>query len=449
MTIQASPPTAAIILAAGKGTRMKSTLPKVMHEIAQLPMLGHVLKSAKNAGLSPIVVVIAPEMDNVANFARNHGALIAVQAQQLGTGHAVLCAKEALQHFSGDFMVLYGDTPLITPDTLQDLKNTLHTDQHTTLAVLGFEPDEPGAYGRLIMNDDDTLERIVEARDASEEEATTTLCNSGVMALRGSVAWDVLGSIRNSNSKGEYYLTDAVAIMNNQGMRARVVHADADEVMGVNSRIELAQAEAVFQYRMRTQMMEQGVTLRDPDTVYFAHDTQIAPDCIIEQHVVFGTGVSLDAHSIVKAFSYVEGSAIGEHAHIGPFARLRPGNQFADHVKIGNFVEVKKSTLAHGAKVNHLSYIGDTSVGENANIGAGTITCNYDGLQKYQTIIGAGAFIGSNSALVAPVVIGSGAIVAAGSVITSDVSPDALALGRAQQSEKLGWAAEFKKKRSS
>ena len=448
MTTTPPIPTAAIILAAGKGTRMKSSLPKVMHPVAHEPMLGHVLHTAKEAGLSPIVVVISEAMESVEPFITSHGAKVVYQREQLGTGHAVLCAKDALHGFEGNITVLYGDTPLITPQTILNLQECLLADAHTAVAVLGFEPDDAASYGRLVVNSERLLERIVEARDATDDELDIGLCNSGVIALRGNVVWDVLAKIGNENAKGEYYLTDAVAIANASGMRARVVMADAEEVIGVNSRTELAEVEAIFQDRMRIALMESGVTMQDPTTVYFAADTQIAPDCIIEPNVVFGPGVAIGTGSVIRAFSHIEGTVIGEHAAIGPFARLRPGNNFADHVKIGNFVEVKKSELESGAKINHLSYIGDASVGEKANIGAGTITCNYDGYKKYRTVIGREAFIGSNSALVAPVVVGEGAMVGAGSVITEDVAPDSLALARTRQEHKDTWAKSFRDKQA-
>lgn len=448
MTSHPAIPTAAVILAAGKGTRMKSSLSKVMHPVAHEPMLGHVLRTAKQAGLSPIVVVISESMESVADYIASHGASVVYQTEQLGTGHAVLSTKGALQGFEGNITVLYGDTPLITPDTVLNLQESLLADAHTAVAVLGFTPEDAGSYGRLVVDEDDMLERIVEAKDASEEEREIDLCNSGVIALRGSVVWDVLGKIGNTNAKQEYYLTDAVGIVNALGMRARVVMAEEEEVIGVNSRMELAEVEAIFQDRMRTHMLDAGVTLQDPTTVYFAADTQIASDCVVEPNVVFGPGVAIGTGTIIKAFSHIEGTVIGEHASIGPFARLRPGNNFGDHVKIGNFVEIKKSEIEAGAKISHLSYIGDASVGEDANIGAGTITCNYDGYKKYRTVIGREAFIGSNTALVAPVVIGEGAMVGAGSVITEDVAPDALALTRSRQENKETWAREFRTKQT-
>jgi len=439
-------PTAAIILAAGKGTRMQSSLPKVMHEIARKPMIGHVISTALAAGLKPVTLVVAPEMASVVSYANSLADPVheVQQTEQLGTGHAVLCARKALEKFDGNLMVLYGDTPLITAETLTRLQECLLADAHTAVAVLGFTPPNAGSYGRLIVNSERTLERIVEAKDATPEELKTTLCNSGVIALRGNVAWRLLERIENTNAKEEYYLTDVVAIARAEGFTARVVEADADEVMGVNSRVELAQAEAIFQTRKRHEIMLSGVTLHAPETVFFSHDTSIAPDTVIEPNVVFGEGVAVGSRAHIKGFCHIEGSVIGDGAIIGPFARLRPGTNLGAKVRIGNFVEIKKSEIEDGAKVNHLSYIGDASVGENANIGAGTITCNYDGYHKYRTVIGREVFIGSNTALVAPVTVGDGAMVAAGSVITDDIAPDALALARTRQEQKEDWARSFR-----
>jgi bifunctional UDP-N-acetylglucosamine pyrophosphorylase/glucosamine-1-phosphate N-acetyltransferase len=439
-------PTAAIILAAGKGTRMQSALPKVMHEVAQLPMVGHVIKTAQAAGLGPITLVVSPEMATVTVFAQTLADDVREvhQTEQLGTGHAVLCAKKSLETFDGNLMILYGDTPLITAETITKLQECLLADARTAVAVLGFTPPDAGSYGRLIMNAERTLERIVEAKDANASELKVTLCNSGVIALRGNIAWEMLERIENNNAKGEYYLTDVVAIARAAGYTARVVEADADEVLGVNSRVELAQAEAIFQARKRHEIMLSGVTLQSPDTVYFSHDTSIAPDTLVEPNVVFGEGVAVGSRAHIKAFCHIEGSVIGDDTIVGPFARLRPGTNLGAKVRIGNFVEIKKSEIEDGAKVNHLSYIGDATVGENANIGAGTITCNYDGYHKYRTVIGREVFIGSNTALVAPLTVGDGAMVAAGSVITEDIAPDALALARTRQEQKEDWARSFR-----
>ena len=445
--MSASPtPTAAIILAAGKGTRMKSRLPKVLHKVAGLPMVGHSVTQALKAGCAPIAVVTAPGMDDVAKTVRNIGGEIdiATQKEQLGTAHAVLAARHVLGELEGNLLVLYGDTPLLTADTITRILAALEEDTSCAVAVLGFIPDDPGAYGRLVLGDDGSLARIVEAKDASDEELAIELCNSGVIALRGKTAWELLKQIDNKNAKGEYYLTDVVALARKAGYRAVAVEADPDEVLGVNSRNELAVAEAIFQYRARQAHMEAGVTLIDPDSTFFSTDTQIAPDVLIEPNVYFGPGVSIASGAHIKAFSHIEGATIGANTVVGPFARLRPGTVLGDEVKVGNFVEIKQSDIAAGAKISHLSYIGDATVGAEANIGAGTITCNYDGYHKHRTVIGREVFIGSNTALVAPVIIGDGAMVAAGSTITEDVAPDALALARTRQSEKADHAKQFR-----
>lgn len=441
-------PTAAIILAAGKGTRMKSELPKVMHKIAGRAMVGHVMHTALDAGLSPLTLVVAPGMHTVRSYASSvdEVAQFAIQEEQLGTGHAVLCAKDSLNGFEGNLLVLYGDTPLITQQTITNLLETLTADAKCAVAVLGFRPNDPAEYGRLIMAENGTLERIIEARDATAEEKHITLCNSGVIALRGNVAWGLLSKIDNENKKGEYYLTDVVAIARSAGFTARVVEASAQEVLGVNSRVELAQAEAAIQQRLRTVHMENGVTLLAPETTYFSADTRIGQDVIIEPNVFFGTDVVIGDNVHIKASSHIEGCVIGNHAHVGPFARLRPGTNLGEGAKIGNFVEIKKSEIEAGAKISHLSYIGDATVGVDANIGAGTITCNYDGYQKYRTVIGRDTFIGSNTALVAPVTVGDGAMIAAGSVITQDIEADALGVARTRQEQKQDWAKVFREK---
>jgi bifunctional UDP-N-acetylglucosamine pyrophosphorylase/glucosamine-1-phosphate N-acetyltransferase len=439
-------PTAAIILAAGKGTRMQSNTPKVMHQIGHKPMLGHVIDTAKQAGLAPITVVCADGMSQIENYAQEHDAGIAIQQNQLGTGDAVLSAENSLKQFEGNLLVLYGDTPLISAATLHHMLDCLKNDANTAAVVLGFTPDDAGSYGRLLVNADNILERIIEAHEASDAELAITFCNAGVMALRGNIAWDILHAIDNKNAKQEFYLTDAIEIIRKKGLRARAVAAKTYEVMGVNSKTELAQAEAVFQTKKREMMMASGVTLQDPTSVYFAHDTSVAADCIIEPNVFFGEGVAIGARCHIRAYSHIEGAVIGVDSVIGPFARLRAGTNISEKVRIGNFVEIKKSEIDTGAKVSHLSYIGDASIGEGANIGAGTITCNYDGYNKYRTMIGAQVFIGSNSALVAPLTIGDGAMVAAGSVITENIAPDALALARTRQEQKETWARAFRDK---
>lgn len=439
-------PLAAVILAAGKGTRMKSQRPKVLHPVAGQPMLAHVVKLALDVGAAPIALVTAPGMEDVAALARDVAGDVdvAIQREQLGTGHAVLAARAALGELEGPLLVLYGDTPLLTRATVEALLEALAADSRCAVAVLGFTPDDPGAYGRLVVGEDGTLTKIVEAKDASDDELAIELCNAGVMALRGTVAWTLLSQIKNENAKKEYYLTDVVALARAAGHLAVAVEGDADEVLGVNSREELAVAEAIFQYRARRMHMENGATLIDPDSVFFAADTRVGRDVLIEPNVFFGPGVSVGDGAHIKAFSHIEGAAIGAECVVGPFARLRPGTVLAEDVKVGNFVEIKKSDIASGAKISHLSYIGDATVGAEANIGAGTITCNYDGYAKHTTLIGRDVFIGSNTALVAPVVVGDGAIVAAGSVITEDVAPDALVLARSRQQSKEDWAKDFR-----
>ena len=448
MKKKATIPTAAIVLAAGKGTRMKSTWPKVLHPVAGVPMVGHVVSNALAAGLAPIALVVAPGMDNVIDTARNIAGEVDVgyQREQLGTAHAVLAAKDALVNFDGNLLVLYGDTPLISVETMQNVLAALEEDASCAVAVLGFIKDEPNAYGRLVLDDEGQLARIVEVKEATSEELEIPLCNSGVMGLKGAVAWKLLAKIKNDNAKGEYYLTDIVELARAAGYKAVAVEGDEDEVLGVNARSELAVAEAIFQYRARQKHMANGVTLVDPDSVYFAPDTQIGADTLIEPNVFFGPGVTIAEGAHIKAFSHIEGARIGKGTVVGPFARLRPGATLGEQVKVGNFVEIKQADVRKGAKISHLSYIGDALVGEEANIGAGTITCNYDGYNKAKTTIGKDTFIGSNSALVAPVTVGDGAIVAAGSVITKDVAPDALVLARSHQEEKAGWAKEFRSK---
>ena len=438
----------ALILAAGKGTRMKSSLPKVLHEIAGVPMVGHVIARALDIGAAPIALVVGPGMESLVEIAFEIGGDIdiAIQKEQLGTAHAVLAAKPVLGEIEGNLLILYGDTPLMTTETLERLLEALNDDPKCAVAVLGFVPDDAGDYGRLVEAEDGTLERIVEAREANEDELAIPLCNSGVMAIRGAVAWKLLAKVGNANAKGEYYLTDVVALAKELGYFAMAVEGDADEVRGVTSREELAVAEAIFQYRARKMHMDNGVTLIDPDSVFFAADTVLGRDVIIEPSVFFGSDVTIGDGVHIKAFSHIDGAVVGDNVVIGPFARLRPGTNLGDDVRIGNFVEIKQSAVAAGAKISHLSYVGDSTVGAGANIGAGVITCNYDGFNKHRTIIGRDVFVGSNSALVAPVSIGDGAMVAAGSTITDDVAADALVVARQPQEVKLDWAKEFRAK---
>ena len=361
---------------------------------------------------------------------------------RLGTGHAVLCAKTPVEGFDGNIAVLYADTPLITSATLESVFQDLESGSN--VSVLGFEPDDPGAYGRLIETNGE-LEAIVEAKEASPEQLAVRLCNSGVIAASASHMFSALDRVGNDNAKGEYYLTDIVEILRNDGLTARVVRASADEVLGVNSRVDLAEAERCFQDRMRKRMMENGVTLRDPETVYFSYDTSIEQDAEVGAHVVFGPEVSVAADAVIHPYCHLEGTVVGKGAQIGPFARLRPGTVMGENSKAGNFVETKKAKIGKGSKINHLSYIGDAVVGEKVNIGAGTITCNYDGYFKHVTTIEDGVFVGTNSSLVAPVTLGAGSFLGSGGVITKNVPPDALALARPDQVNKEGWASRYHK----
>lgn len=437
---------AAIILAAGQGTRMKSELPKVLHQVAGRPMIDWSIALARAVGCEDIVVVCSPSGDAVkAHVTEQLGAgAVAIQDPPLGTGHAVRCAADALADFSGDVVVLYGDTPLISADAVERLFSELAVG--VSVGVLGFDAADPGAYGRLIHNDSGGLDAIIEAKEASPEQLAVTLCNSGVMAARRETMFSLLSHVTNDNAKGEYYLTDIVALARGSGQRCAAVTCDEAEVLGVNSRVELAEAEAAYQIQKRQEMLRDGVTLVAPETVYFAYDTEIAPDVIIEPHVVFGPGVTVARGSRIRAFSHLEGAQIGPQSEIGPYARLRPGTVLESGAKIGNFVEVKKTRIGAGAKANHLAYLGDGEVGANANIGAGTIFCNYDGFQKYTTRVGVGAFVGSNSSLVAPVVIGAGAYVGSGSVITKDVEPNSLVVARGRAVAKPNWATQFRDK---
>jgi bifunctional UDP-N-acetylglucosamine pyrophosphorylase/glucosamine-1-phosphate N-acetyltransferase len=436
---------AAIILAAGKGTRMKSALPKVMHRIAGRSMVGHVL--ANLAPLQPdrVAVVVAPDMDLVKREVAP--APVAIQAEQLGTGHAVRSAREALGAFAGTVLILFGDTPFVSTATLQKLVERRAAKDEPAVVVLGMRPADAGAYGRLVLDRQGNLERIVEFKEATATERAINLCNSGVMAVDGTILWTLLDLIRNDNAKGEYYLTDIVALARADGRECAVVEAPESELLGVNSRAELAMAEALYQDQRRVAVMEEGATLLDPKTVYFTADTKLGRDVVVGPHVVFGPGVIVADNVDIRAFCHIEGANIAEGAVIGPFARLRPGTEIGAEAHIGNFVEVKNSVIGAGAKANHLSYLGDADVGPKSNIGAGTITCNYDGFLKARTDIGAEAFIGSNSALVAPVKIGAGAIVGAGSVITRDVEADAIAVARGEQVSRAGRAREFRAQR--
>ncbi len=420
---------------------MKSARHKVLHPIAGKAMLLHLLDSLQSLAPARMVVVVGSAREQVETAVAARNVSVAVQSPQLGTGHAVLQAKDALSDFDGDILVLFGDAPLVTAATMRRLQAALGSD--VAAVVLGFRPDDAGAYGRVIATAG-IITKMVEYKDATPAERAETLCNSGLMLVRAADLWPLLARVGNANAAGEYYLPDIIGLLIGDGRTARVIETDPDEVAGVNSRAELAALEARWQARRRIAAMADGVTLIDPGSVFFAHDTAVARDVTIEPFVVFGPGVNIASGTTIRAHSHIEGAVIGEDCDIGPFARLRPGTVLATGVKIGNFVETKKAAFAAGAKANHLSYIGDASIGAKANIGAGTITCNYDGYFKYKTVIGAGAFIGSNSALVAPVNIGDGAIVAAGSTITADVGANALALVRPEQQHKPGWAAAFR-----
>jgi bifunctional UDP-N-acetylglucosamine pyrophosphorylase/glucosamine-1-phosphate N-acetyltransferase len=437
-------PLAAIILAAGMGTRMKSDLHKVLHPIAGRAMLLHLVDSFADAGAERQVVVVGARRDQVEAAVAPLGATIAAQDEQLGTAHAALMAKEALAGFDGIAIIAFGDTPFLRAETITRLAAQLDGEDAPRIAVLGFRPDDAKAYGRIIADADGAVAKMVEYKDASDAERQVDLCNSGVTAVRARDLWPLLERVGNENAAGEYYLPDIVMLALADGDRAVVVETDADEVIGINSRAELAYAEERWQVARRARAMNDGATLTAPGTVWFAHDTVVGRDVTIGQNVVFGPGVRVADHATIHAFCHIEGAQVGAHAEVGPYARLRPGAVMEARSKVGNFVEMKKAVLGEGAKANHLSYLGDAEIGAGANIGAGTITCNYDGFFKHRTVIGAGAFIGSNSALVAPVTIGEGAIVGAGAVVTQDVEPEALALVRPAQTAMPGWAARFR-----
>jgi len=438
--------TALCILAAGKGTRMRSDMPKVLHQVAGLPLLGHALRSGDGCAPSRVVVVTGHQSERVADAARAMApdATCIEQSPQLGTGHAVQMAAPALAGFEGDVFVLFADTPLIRSETLEAMLAARR--DGAQVIVLGFEAMVPGGYGRLILDDAGGLDRIVEAKEASADELTVTLCNSGVMCVPGPVLFRLLDRVTNDNAKGEYYLTDIVGLARAEGLSCAVVQCDEEETLGVNSRVDLAAAEAAWQARARLEAMENGVTMPAPDTVLLAHDTRIGRDAVIEPHVVFGPGVTVEGGAVIRAFSHLEGCTIASGAVIGPYARLRPGAEIGEDAKIGNFVEVKAARFGKGAKANHLTYVGDAEVGAGANIGAGTITCNYDGVLKHRTVIGEGAFIGSNTALVAPVSIGAGAMIGAGSTVNQDIEADALGLTRAPLEVRPEFASKLRAK---
>jgi bifunctional UDP-N-acetylglucosamine pyrophosphorylase/glucosamine-1-phosphate N-acetyltransferase len=437
-------PFAAVILAAGKGTRMKSALHKVLHPIAGRPMLASLLDSVDALSPAAKIVVVGSGRDQVEPVAARHGAKVALQEPQLGTGHAVQQAEGLLSGFDGDVLVLYGDVPLVTRATMARMLERLHEADAPAAVVLAFRPDDALSYGRVITDAAGMIDKMVEYKDANEAERAVTLCNSGLLAMRASDLWSLLARVGNDNAAGEYYLPDVVMLAAADGRRSAMIEAEPWEVAGINSRGELAAVEAAWQQRRRAQVMADGATLIAPETVWFAHDTVIGRDVTIEPNVFFGPGAAIGDGVVIHGFSHIEGATVAPGAEIGPFARLRPGAEIGAKAKVGNFVEIKKARLGEGAKANHLSYIGDADVGAGANIGAGTITCNYDGFLKYRTMIGEGAFVGSNSALVAPVTIGAAAIVGAGSVVTSDVAAGALGVARARLEVKPGWATRFR-----
>ncbi|MFC6687256.1 bifunctional UDP-N-acetylglucosamine diphosphorylase/glucosamine-1-phosphate N-acetyltransferase GlmU [Jhaorihella thermophila] len=427
-----------IILAAGKGTRMNSDLPKVLHPIGQAPMLAHAMRAGAALDPERIVVVAGHGADAVTKAARDIDDRVDVvlQEEQLGTAHAVAQARPALDGFDGDVVVLYGDTPFLRPETLERMAAAR---AHHDVIVLGFDAADPGRYGRLVMNGD-TLERIVEFKDASDEERRISFCNSGLMAADAATLFDLISQVGNDNAAGEYYLTDVVELARARGLSVTAIACDEAETLGVNSRTELAAAEAAFQARARAALMENGVTLMAPETVFLSLDTVIGRDAVVEPNVVFGPGVTVESGARIRAFSHLEGCHVSRGAIIGPFARLRPGAELAEDVHVGNFVEIKNAQVDEGAKINHLSYVGDATIGARTNVGAGTITCNYDGVMKHRTEIGRDVFIGSDTMLVAPVKVGDAAMTATGTVVTRDVEPGALAIARVPQENRPGYA---------
>lgn len=434
-----------IILAAGEGTRMKSATPKVLHKIAGLSLVGHVIKAVQAVGAGSIAVVVGRDAENVQKTVQAivPGVDVFEQKERLGTGHAVLAARAAIEKGVDDILIAFGDTPLIEASALKRARDVLAGG--ADLVVMGFRTEKPTGYGRLIEKGG-RLRAIVEEKDATDAQKKITFCNGGLMAVRGQHLLSLLDSVTNHNAKGEYYLTDIVALADERSLNVQALDVPFDNVIGINNRIELSEAETIWQNRCRHEMMLSGVTLIQPQTVTFSYDTEIEPDVVIEPNVFFGLKTKVKSGAIIHAFSYIEGAVVEEGAEIGPFARLRPGVHIERRAKVGNFCEVKNAHIGVGAKVNHLTYIGDADIGADTNIGAGTITCNYDGINKWKTIIGENAFIGSNTALVAPVQVGNGAYVASGSIITDDVPDDALALGRARQVNKDGYALKIRER---
>ena len=441
-------PFSVVILAAGQGTRMRSDTHKVLHPVAGRSMLEHLLDTVDRLGAERRVVVVGKGREQVEAVLAGHDAKVAVQAEQKGTGHAVQQAADALAGFEGSVVILYGDTPFVSAETIEAMRQRLEAPDRPGVVVLASSPADPGSYGRVILGERDTISRMVEYKDANPAERAVRLCNSGMMAVGAGDLFRWLGQVGNDNAAGEYYLPDVVMVAAAEERQSVVIECDPWQTAGVNSRAELAALERDWQGRRRFEALEEGATLIDPDSVWFSFDTRLGRDVTIEPHVIFGPGVTIADDAVIRAFSHIEGADIGPGCEVGPFARLRPGAELAEGAKVGNFVEVKKSRLGAGAKVNHLSYVGDAEVGARANIGAGTITCNYDGFFKYRTRIGEGAFIGSNSALVAPVSIGAGAIVGAGSVIHRDVAANALGVSRAEQKGLAGWAIRFRERQA-
>ena len=435
--------TAFVVLAAGLGTRMKSNLPKVLHPVAGRPMIGYILDRLKKFESQQTLVIVPPDVPNIVDYVTPMKTV--EQTAPLGTGHALLAARDNLKDFDGDVLVVFGDTPLLTKKTIESLLTARRQRIDPAVVVLGFRPSNPGEYGRLVLDSEGELEKVVEFSEASDAQKEIKLCNAGIMAFDGKRLVSLLDALNNDNSKEEYFLTDIVGIARQKRWICSYVKTEnPKEVMGINTLRELAEVEAEMQHRLRMKAMDDGVSLIDPDTVWFSYDTKIGKNVTIGQNVVFGFGVTIGDNVEIKAFSHLEGAVIADRAIIGPFARLRPGTVIGKEVRVGNFVEIKAARLEGGVKASHLSYIGDSRVGAGTNIGAGVVTCNYDGFNKHITEIGADVFIGTNTALIAPVKIGKGAFIGAGSVITKDVDENSLAVSRAPQKENAGWALKYR-----
>lgn len=435
---------ALVVLAAGQGTRMNSDLPKVLHEVGNLPLFAHALALGTKLEAERSVLVLGHGADSVRSKLQDLGedAEIVIQSEQRGTGHAVGCAKDALVGFDGDVLVLFGDTPFIRPETIAAMQTAR---SNADIVVLGFQAADPARYGRFVTNGEH-LEKIVEFKDANPEERAITLCNSGVLLANARILFDLIDRLDDNNASGELYLTDVVSLARKKGLSAGYVECHENETLGINSRQDLANAEEVFQNAKRTEMLKNGVTLLDPNSTFFSYDTYLGRDALVEQNVIFGPGVSVETGARIRAFSHLEGAHVGSGAIVGPYARLRPGTELSNKVRIGNFVETKNARIGEGSKVNHLSYIGDTEMGDDVNVGAGTVTCNYDGTFKHQTKIGDRVFIGSDTMLIAPVTLGNDSMTASGSVITHDVPDSALAIARQRQENKSGLAAKIRER---